>query len=146
MPEITPFLSGLRPPESDAGPALWFAVRGRELLVRAQAGSDPLPEPAALGLEARCTHYLGALGELHCWSVELAPDARRFDVRTWGRRPDCGRGEPGRWRLRSTFQPISPRRRPRRAVARVAARDAGRAGPRRRLHVHPTDDPGTMRA
>jgi NAD+ diphosphatase len=76
MPESPPFLSGLRPPESDAGPALWFAVRGRELLVRAQAGTDPLPEPVALGLEARGTHYLGALGELHCWSVELAPDAQ----------------------------------------------------------------------
>jgi NAD+ diphosphatase len=76
MSEVRPFLTALRPPEGAAGPALWFAVRGRQLLVHAQGG-DPLPkEPAALGLEARVTHYLGALGALHCWSVELAPDAQ----------------------------------------------------------------------
>jgi NAD+ diphosphatase len=69
------FLAALHPPAGAAGPALWFAIRGRELLVRAQGGIEPLEALEALGLEPRGTHYLGSLGVLHCWSVELPPDA-----------------------------------------------------------------------
>ena len=75
MSEARSFLSSSSPPAADAGPALWFAFRGRELLVLARGGLEPLAAPDALGLAPRCTHYLGALGELHCWSLELAPDA-----------------------------------------------------------------------
>jgi NAD+ diphosphatase len=75
MTETRSFLSALRPPDDAGGPALWFAIRGGELLVHARGGIEPLPGPEALGLELRGTHYLGALGALHCWSVELAPDA-----------------------------------------------------------------------
>jgi NAD+ diphosphatase len=76
MSETPPFfLTALHPPDGGAKPALWFAVRGRELLVHAQGGIEAVAAPTALGLEARNTHYLGALGELRCWSVELAADA-----------------------------------------------------------------------
>ncbi len=75
MAEKRPFLAALRPPDGAAGPALWFAIRGRELLVQAQGGIEPLVALDTLGLEPRSTHYLGALGALHCWSVELAADA-----------------------------------------------------------------------
>ncbi|HEY8152967.1 MAG TPA: NAD(+) diphosphatase [Myxococcota bacterium] len=75
MAETRMFLAGHRPPDGAEGPALWFAVRGRELLVHARGGIEPLPAREALPLEPRGTHYLGALGALHCWSVELAPDA-----------------------------------------------------------------------
>jgi NAD+ diphosphatase len=75
MSESPCFLSALRPPDGTRGPALWFAFRGRELLVQARGGSLPLEAPEALGVEPRGAHYLGALGALHCWSVELAPDA-----------------------------------------------------------------------
>jgi NAD+ diphosphatase len=75
MSEAPPFLAALHPPDGTGGPVLWFAVRGRELLVRVQGGVEAMPEPAALGLEPRGTHYLGALGALHCWSAELATDA-----------------------------------------------------------------------
>ena len=69
------FLSALRAPDGAAGPSLWFAFRGRELLVPARGGLEPAATPDALGLAPRCTHYLGALGELHCFTLELAPDA-----------------------------------------------------------------------
>ena len=75
MSDSHAFSSALRAPDSAAGPALWFAFRGRELLVQARGGLEPAAAPDALGLAPRCTHYLGALGPLHCWSLELAPDA-----------------------------------------------------------------------
>ena len=75
MSETRSFLAAVRPPDGVVGPALWFAIRGRQLLVHAQGGLEPLEAPEAIGLEPRGTHYLGALGALHCWSVELAPDA-----------------------------------------------------------------------
>ena len=75
MAETRSFLPGLRPPDGAGGPALWFAIRGRQLLVHARGGIEPAAAPEALGLEPRGTHYLGALGALQCWSVELAPDA-----------------------------------------------------------------------
>jgi NAD+ diphosphatase len=71
MPEARSFRAALRPPEGTGGPALWFAVRGRELLVQAQGGIEPGEPPERLGLAPLGAHYLGALGELHCWSVEL---------------------------------------------------------------------------
>jgi NAD+ diphosphatase len=75
MSETRPLLTALRPPDEAGAPALWFAVRGRELLVHAQGGIEAVGAPEALGLEPHGTHYLGALGALHCWSVELAADA-----------------------------------------------------------------------
>jgi NAD+ diphosphatase len=74
MSETPPLLTALRPPGGAAGPALWFAVRGRELLIHAQGGIEAVAAPAALGLEPHSIHYLGALGALNCWSVELAAD------------------------------------------------------------------------
>ncbi len=75
MPATRTFLAGPRPPDGALAPSLWFAIRGRQLLVHAQGGIEPLETPEAIGLEPRGIHYLGALGALHCWSVELAPDA-----------------------------------------------------------------------
>lgn len=75
MSEARTFLAALRAPDGATGAALWFAFRGRELLVPVRGGIEPLVGPEALGLAPRCTHYLGALGALHCWSIELAPDA-----------------------------------------------------------------------
>jgi NAD+ diphosphatase len=75
VPDAPAFQPALHPPDGAGGPALWFAVRGRELLVRIRGGIEPGAPPESLGLASRCAHYLGALGELHCWSVELASDA-----------------------------------------------------------------------
>jgi NAD+ diphosphatase len=69
------FLAALHPLAGAEGPRLWFAFRGRELLVGAQGALEPGAGPETLGLVTLGAHYLGCLGALHCIGVELAPDA-----------------------------------------------------------------------
>jgi NAD+ diphosphatase len=70
----TPFEPGLEPPEGAPASSLWFAFRGRELLVRRGGGDVPDEGPEALGMEPRRVHYLGALGAAACFCAEL-PEA-----------------------------------------------------------------------
>jgi NAD+ diphosphatase len=75
MSDARAFRAALRPPEAAQGPALWLAIRGSEILVELSRGSLPSEEPTKLGLAPLGTHYLGALGSLHCYCAELAPEA-----------------------------------------------------------------------
>ena len=58
-------------------PSLWFVFRGSELLVRLEDSGARVPnvqEWSSLGLAAEEPHAVGALGELACWAVGLAPE------------------------------------------------------------------------
>lgn len=69
------FKPGIRAPEEAEGPVLCFVFRRRELLV---TESFEIPNVEALNraeLGSVRSQYLGSLGETHCHSVELPPDA-----------------------------------------------------------------------
>ena len=71
---ISRFIIGLEPPSDRAGPALWFAFRGRDLLLYKK--HNPLAVPklkdfGEVGLPVVREQYLGDLEGLHCYSVEL---------------------------------------------------------------------------
>ena len=74
-PRARVFSPGLRPPDEAPGATLWFAFRGDKLLVRAEPdGTAALPdydEMAALGADFESGHYLGRLGDLDCYAVQL---------------------------------------------------------------------------
>ncbi|MBV9168469.1 MAG: NAD(+) diphosphatase [Chloroflexi bacterium] len=74
----TLFISGLRPPtESQPAGTTWFAFRGDRLLVRPQGDTTALPdyaELAQLGADFEAGHYLGRLGDLDCYAVNLPED------------------------------------------------------------------------
>lgn len=77
MPENR-FLSALEPAARRAGPALWFAFLGSDLLVLEAEGAADVPllaDLGELGLEPVRSQFLGSLGGHECWSVELAGDA-----------------------------------------------------------------------
>jgi NAD+ diphosphatase len=74
------------PPEA----ALWFVYRAGQLLVAqgsaGQAELVPFPHPSALGLVPVREHYLGLLGDLHCYAAEV--DARGSEEPPgWGWHP-----------------------------------------------------------
>jgi NAD+ diphosphatase len=72
-----PFWFGLHPPDDDAHAAAWFAFRGDRLLVRIEGETASLPEWAELeriGAAPEHGHYLGRLGDLDCYAVELPGD------------------------------------------------------------------------
>jgi NAD+ diphosphatase len=61
--------------QSSSGAGLWFAFRGRELLVSDAFGIPSLPSLAVLGLATTRAQYLGTLDGEACFSAELARDA-----------------------------------------------------------------------
>jgi NAD+ diphosphatase len=67
---------------------VWFAVRGRQVLVTHDFQLKTQEKLSDIGLEPVRTQYLGALDDLHCFSAELhgetpAPEGFRFaDLRT----------------------------------------------------------------
>jgi NAD+ diphosphatase len=69
------FRSALRPPDGAAGPVACFVFRKRELLVTTGFELPSLETLEQAGIDSIRSQYLGMLGELHCHSVELAPDA-----------------------------------------------------------------------
>lgn len=88
---ISRFIIGLEPPSPRINKALWFAFRGRDLLLYKK--HNPLAVPKLrdfeeLGLSVLREQYLGDLEGLHCYSVELeersvAPAGMEFlDMRT----------------------------------------------------------------
>jgi len=82
------FAPAIKPPEPLEGSVWCFAFRGRELLVKGDGDLPPLEELDAAGLDSTRSQYLGTLGNVHCYSAELPPDAQppvgmRFrDLRT----------------------------------------------------------------
>ena len=75
------FVPALRPPaETPPRAALWFAFRSDRLLVRPSGDNAGLTLPAyaelaALGADFERGHYLGRLGDLDCYALELDQDA-----------------------------------------------------------------------
>ncbi len=64
-----PFVPGLAPPAPPSGRSWLFAFRGAELLVEDNGNGASVPCP--LSPDGR---YLGRLGELDCYTVELEPE------------------------------------------------------------------------
>ncbi|HEY2596804.1 MAG TPA: NAD(+) diphosphatase [Chloroflexota bacterium] len=70
------FVPALRPPETPPRAAMWFAFTGDRLLVHAE-GERARPvdyaDLARLGVAFEEGHYLGRLGELDCYAVDVDP-------------------------------------------------------------------------
>jgi NAD+ diphosphatase len=71
------FQSSVTPPESRPSNALWFALNENRVLLHAT--SDELCVPRfedfeQLDIEYAAVHYLGTLGESHCYAVQLSTD------------------------------------------------------------------------
>ena len=69
------FSPALTPPVPPSGESLWFAVRGRDVLV-VEKNEAPweiprLPDLAAIGLEPEASHYLGVLDDVACYAASL---------------------------------------------------------------------------
>jgi NAD+ diphosphatase len=68
------FVPLLRPPSEVPRAAAWFVFRGDRLLVRADGDAAKLldyDELAALGVDFEPSHYLGRLGDLDCYALEI---------------------------------------------------------------------------
>ncbi len=74
MSSAQDFIPAVRPPEN-VERRLWFAFRGRDLLINESYRVPPVPSLSEIGLDPVRTQYLGTLGDEHCFSAELAPDA-----------------------------------------------------------------------
>lgn len=74
------FLIGIEPPTDRSEKALWFAFRGRDILLRVKknpgASVPKLPDFGELGLPVVREQYLGTLEGVHCYSVELEEGAK----------------------------------------------------------------------
>ena len=80
MPFSAPdaFTGGVRSPKDPAENTLWFVFRETELLVAVNRDAPSVllaPHPSNIALEPSRTHYLGTLGEHHCYSCELSKDS-----------------------------------------------------------------------
>ena len=73
-------------PETTPDAALWFMFRGSDLLVTqgaaGQAELPPLPHPEAIGLKGVRNQYLGLLGDMHCYVLEVPKDTE--EPEGWG--------------------------------------------------------------
>jgi NAD+ diphosphatase len=68
------FVPALRPPREAPAAAVWFPFRGDRLLVRADGEGAALldyAELARLGADFEAGHYLGRLGDLDCYAVDI---------------------------------------------------------------------------
>ncbi len=73
-------------PEPAPEKALWFVFRNNNLLVtqgeHGTAALPPVPHPEAIGLKVLREHYLGMLGNVHCYSAEV--EEQEEDPPGWG--------------------------------------------------------------
>src|SRR2546423_938400 len=94
------FLPGVDVPQRDGSEALWFAFRGREVLIR---GTGTRAEPVRareLGADPVRRLYLGVLGEVDCYAVELPDDYEPPDGLAFtGLRASYGRLDDAGWAL-----------------------------------------------
>lgn len=70
------FRPGLRPPKETGGSTLCFVFRQRELLITIDGALPDLSQLEDAGVESVRSQFLGTLGDSHCHSVELPPDAQ----------------------------------------------------------------------
>ncbi|MCQ1535324.1 NAD(+) diphosphatase [Methanosarcina sp. KYL-1] len=71
------FIVGIEPPTDRTEKALWFAFRGREILLKVHKNPGAVPKMldfGELGVPAVREQYLGTLEGVHCYSVELSGD------------------------------------------------------------------------
>jgi NAD+ diphosphatase len=76
-PEAVTFIPGVAIPDDPSRPTAWFAFRDDQLLVRVDGESASLiswSDAAELGATPDARHYLGRLGDVDCFAIEL--DAR----------------------------------------------------------------------
>ena len=79
------YTAAVHPPAAKPERSLWFVFRGAELLVTVPP-AIALPyctHPNILGMIPQRIQYLGVLGEQHCFSAELAPDAQAPQGWVW---------------------------------------------------------------
>lgn len=71
------FVPGREPPAPPTPDALWFAVRGRDVLAIPDCGAKAIPCFGELkdALEPEATHYLGALAGVDCYAACLAEES-----------------------------------------------------------------------
>jgi NAD+ diphosphatase len=75
MVENGKFISGIVPPDKRTESAWWFAFQENRLLVYEESSRLNLPclvDFGELGLTSLREHYLGQLGNRHCYAVEAA--------------------------------------------------------------------------
>ncbi|MBI2502408.1 MAG: NAD(+) diphosphatase [Candidatus Latescibacteria bacterium] len=79
MPTASAFTPLVMPPAGRSEPALFFAFAGDRLLVHLEGPAARVPllgQAEELGPPVLRQQYLGTLGQIHCYSVELATDAQ----------------------------------------------------------------------
>lgn len=73
------YLSLHAAPASRPEKSLWFVFRKGDLLVtqgeEGTAALPPISHPEVLGLKVLREHYLGTLGELHCFAAEITAES-----------------------------------------------------------------------
>ncbi len=77
MSQNDSFISGIVQPSERKGPAWWFPFQGDRLLVSEESSSVSVPyltDFSELDLPILSQHYLGLLGDRHCYAVELSGD------------------------------------------------------------------------
>ncbi|MDR7420315.1 MAG: NAD(+) diphosphatase [Armatimonadota bacterium] len=80
------FIPMIAPPGAMTGDALWFIFQGEQILARTSEARADVPacaDPADLGLAVLRRQYLGLLGNRHCVSAEVPPDATPPDGFGW---------------------------------------------------------------
>ena len=77
------FQPAIRRPETDEEvPSLWFAFRRNRLLLYQDGQELSVPrleQWRELGVQHTATHYLGVMGEAHCYAVQLADEPAEPD-------------------------------------------------------------------
>ncbi len=71
---VLAFEPAVRHPSAPDSPSLWFAFRGGRLLVRQDEEATELAawdHLAGLGAAREAAHYLGRLGQAHCFALDL---------------------------------------------------------------------------
>jgi NAD+ diphosphatase len=72
------FQSSMTPPASRPSNALWFALKENRVLLQTTGDALCVPRLADiehLSIEYSAIHYLGTLGESHCYAVQLSADS-----------------------------------------------------------------------
>jgi NAD+ diphosphatase len=81
---MTMFQPAIRPPDNtdEGAPSLWFAFRQNRLLLHRDGQELRVPcseRWRQLSLEYSATHYLGVMGDAHCYAVQLGEEPAELD-------------------------------------------------------------------
>ncbi|MEO8008801.1 MAG: NAD(+) diphosphatase [Betaproteobacteria bacterium] len=80
------FTALVTPPADRAGPALWFAFQGTQILILRDAQNASVPSAGdlrELGMSPKRSQYLGILGEQHCFACELEEGSAAPEGMQW---------------------------------------------------------------